>query len=230
MRAGELNPWWRWGAVLTTPLVRALFRVRIEGLEHVPSSGPAILAFNHVSALDGPVLAIEVATRHRRECRFLVAAEFFERPLIGAILRRFDQIPIRRGIGDDAALEDAIATVRRGALAAIAPEGTVNVDGAVAIQRIRRGVARIAVPTGSPIVPVGIWGTQRRWPRSGVTPRSPWRPVLALSFGPPLLAPGDGPHDDGSDAVIDDVTSQLTDRLSAQAARARTLASGDPAG
>ena len=214
--------------MLTTPLVRALFRVRLEGLEHVPASGPAILAFNHVSALDGPVLAIEVAARHRRESRFLVAAEFFERPLIGAILRRFDQIPVRRGIGDEAALDDAIATVRRGALAAIAPEGTVNADGAIALQRIKRGIARIAVPTGSPIVPVGIWGTQRRWPRSGLTFRSPWRPVLALSFGPPLLAPGDGPHG-GDDVVIDDVTAQLAERLGAQAAKARALANGGAA-
>lgn len=219
MRAGELNPWWRWGAVVTTPLVRATFRVRVEGLEHVPSSGPAILAFNHVSALDGPVLAIEVAARHRRASRFLVAAEFFQRRVIGAILRRFEQIPIRRGQGDDGALDQAIAAVRRGALAAIAPEGSVNADGATELERIRRGVARIAVPTGAPIVPVGIWGTQRRWPRSGLALRPPWRPVLALSFGPPLL-PSGGTGDD----QIDGVTGRLRERLAEQVARARALA------
>ena len=219
MRVGELNPWWRWGAIVTTPLVRALFRVRVEGLEHVPSTGPAILAFNHVSALDGPVLAIEVAARHRRASRFLVAAEFFQRRVIGAILRRFEQIPIHRGQSDGRALDQAIATVRRGALAAIAPEGIVNTDGATELQRIRRGVARIALPTGSPIVPVGIWGTQRRWPRSGPTFRPPWRPPLALSFGPPLLPAGER----GDDAV-DDVTAQLGERLTTQVARARALA------
>ena len=219
MHAGELNAWWRWGAIVTGPLVRALFRVRVEGLEHVPSSGPAILAFNHVSALDGPVLAIEVASRHRRASRFLVAAEFFQRRVIGAILRRFEQIPIRRGQGDDGALDQAIATVRRGALAAIAPEGTVNADGTDDLQRIRRGVARIAMATGSPIVPVGIWGTQRRWPRSGLALRAPWRPALALSFGPPLLPVGD-PGDD----AVDDVTGQLRERLTTQVDRARALA------
>jgi 1-acyl-sn-glycerol-3-phosphate acyltransferase len=219
VRAGELNPWWRWGTLLISPLVRAAFRVRVEGLEHVPSSGPAILAFNHMSALDGPVIAIEVARRHRRESRFLVAAEFFRRPLIGPILRLFEQIPIRRGMGDDGALDEAIATVRRGALAAIAPEGEVNADGAVTVRRIKRGVGRIAVPTGSPIVPVGIWGTQRRWPRSGLTFRAPWRPVVALSFGPPLL-----PSGGGGDDAIDDVTTQLGDRLGAQLAKARALA------
>ena len=154
--------------MLTTPLVRALFRVRLEGLEHVPASGPAILAFDHVSALDGPVLAIEVAARHRRESRFLVAAEFFERPLIGAILRRFDQSPIRRGIGDEAALDDAMATVRRGALAAIAPEGTVNADGAIGAPTHQARRRADAVPTARPSSRRD-WGTQRRWPRSGLT-------------------------------------------------------------
>ena len=220
MRGGELNPWWRCGAIVTIPIVRLLFRVRIEGLEHLPASGAAILAFNHVSALDGPVLAIEVAWRHRRQSRFLVAAEFFDRPVIGAILRRFEQIPIRRGTNDGAALGNAIELVRRGALAAIAPEGTVNADGAIELQRIRRGVARIAIPTRSPIVPVGIWGTQRRWPRSGLRLRPPWRPALAIAIGPPLLA-GD---EDGGESAIDDITQRLRDRLVVQVARARDLA------
>jgi 1-acyl-sn-glycerol-3-phosphate acyltransferase len=219
--AGELNLWWRWGAVLTMPLVRAMFRIRVEGLEHVPASGPAILAFNHVSVLDGPVLGIEVAWRHRRETRFLVAAEFFGHPFNGAILRRFEQIPIRRGQGDEHALDEAIATVRRGALAAIAPEGAVNADGAVELQRVRRGVARIALPTGAPIVPAGIWGTQRRWPRSGLTFRRPWRPVVALAFGPPLLAPADAADEA---AAVEDLTARLRERLATQVERARAIA------
>ncbi|HSL09781.1 MAG TPA: lysophospholipid acyltransferase family protein [Actinomycetota bacterium] len=221
MRAGELNLWWRLGAAITMPLVRAAFRVRVEGLEHVPATGPAILAFNHVSALDGPVLAIEVAWRHRRRTRFLVAVEFFRRPLIGGILRRFEQIPIRRGASDDDALDEATTTVRRGALGAIAPEGSVNADGAVELQRVRSGVARIAVPTGAPIVPVGIWGTQRRWPRSGLAFRAPWRPAVALAFGSPLLAPADATD---AAAAVDDVTARLRDRLITQVARARAIA------
>src|SRR4029453_12615641 len=85
---GELNRWWRGGLPIVAPLVRILFRVRVVGVEHVPSTGPAILAFNHVSALDGPVLAIELARHIKRESRFLVAAEFFRRRLVGWVLRR----------------------------------------------------------------------------------------------------------------------------------------------
>jgi 1-acyl-sn-glycerol-3-phosphate acyltransferase len=217
VRGGELNPWWRAGLALASPLVRLLFRVRVLGLEHVPSAGPAILAFNHVSALDGPVLAIEVGARLRRESRFLVAAEFFGRPLHGAILRRFDQIPIRRGAGDDDALEAAVRTVRRGALIAIAPEGTVNADGSTDLQRIRSGVARVALPTGAPVVPVGIWGTQRRWPRSGLRSGRPWRPRLALAFGPPLLPSGDA----AEQADVDELTDRLRAHLEEQVDAAR---------
>lgn len=215
---------WRIGIPIVTPLVRLFFRVRVEGLEHVPAKGPAILAFNHVSLLDGPVLAIETAQRLRRASRFLVAAEFFRKPMAGWILRRSGQIPIRRGEADGTALDEAVATIRNGALAAVAPEGMINVDGAETLQRIRRGLARIALPTGAPIVPVGLWGTQRRWPRSGLKRSRPWRPRLGLAFGPPILPAMDAELLDD----LDGLTDRVRVRLEEQVTRARALA-GDPA-
>ena len=163
---GDLNAWWRFGIPLVLPIERALFRVRVTGIHHVPLAGPAILAFVHVSVLDGPCLAIEVAWRRRRVVRFLVAAEVFGVPVSGWFLRRYRQIPIHRGRSDSGALDEAIETIRRGALAAIAPEGAVNPTPGE-LQRIRSGIARIALPTGAPVIPVGIWGTHRRWPKSG---------------------------------------------------------------
>lgn len=198
-----------------------MFRVRIAGLEHVPLRGPAILAFNHLSVLDGPVLAILIGRRLGRETRFLVSAEQFARPLTGWILRRYDQIPVRRGEGDDGALEEAIETVRRGALAGIAPEGRVNDRATTELQRIRRGVARIAIPTGSPIVPVGIWGTHERWPRDGIRWKRPWRrPRLALSIGAPLLPVGD----EATAEAIEPLTRRVRERLTEQVEAARALA------
>jgi 1-acyl-sn-glycerol-3-phosphate acyltransferase len=221
MRAGELNPWWRVGVPLVGWLVPLLFRVRVDGIEHVPSSGAAVIAFNHVSVLDGPVVAVVVAKRLKREARFLVAAEMFERPVVGWILDRYDQIPVRRGERDAAALDEAVATVKRGALAALAPEGRVNDDSTVGdLQRIRSGVGRIALPTGAPIVPLGIWGTQRRWPRPGLTWASPWRPVLALSFGAPILPSGDVSNSDD----VQSVSERVGERLQAQVAVARAAA------
>lgn len=222
MPDSELNRWWRAGVPLVAPFVRLLFRVRVEGTEHVPLRGPAILAFDHVSVLDGPVLAVVTARRIRRESRFLVAAEVFRFPLIGRILRAYDQIPIRRGEGDAAALDRAIAVVRSGAMAAIAPEGRVNDDPELGLQRVRSGVARIALPTGAPVIPVGIWGTHRRWPRTGLRWGRPWRPRVAIAFGSPILPVAE--QTDPGEA--DSLTHRVRESLTHQVARAREMAEG----
>jgi 1-acyl-sn-glycerol-3-phosphate acyltransferase len=220
MRSSELNRWWAIVSATTMPIVRLMFRVRVEGIANIPSTGPAILAFNHVSVLDGPVLAIEVARRRRRESRFLVAAEVFHRLLVGWLLRSFDQIPIRRGEADAGALDEAIATVENGAIAAIAPEGRVNDAADVGLQRIRRGTARLALPTGAPVIPVGLWGTNIRWPRSGLRFGPPWRPRLVLVFGGPIAPYGD-PADP---ADVDAFTDRVREALEEQVARARAIA------
>lgn len=219
---GDLNVWWRFGIPLLVPIERALFRVRVAGIHHVPFTGPAILAFAHISVMDGPCLAIEVAWRRRRVVRFLVAAEVFQQPVSGWFLRRYRQIPIRRGRSDAGALDEAIATVQHGALAAIAPEGTVNPTPGE-LQRIRSGIARIALPTGAPVIPVGIWGTHRRWPKSGLHLGRPLRPRLGLSFGEPIEPKGDVSKQDDIDTFLELVREGLERQL----AEARALV-GDP--
>ncbi len=220
-QADERNGWWRGGLRVVGPFVPLFFRVRVEGTEQMPRSGPAVLIFNHVSVLDGPVLAIETSRRTRRAVRFLVAAEIFRKPVLGWILRRYQQIPIRRGEGDAAALDAAIATVREGALAAIAPEGRVNDDGVTELQRVRSGVARIALPAGAPVVPAGIWGTNRTWPRSGLRLRAR-RPVLAIAFGTPVVP------ERGED--VEAFLPRVRVSLQRQADRARELSALPPTG
>jgi 1-acyl-sn-glycerol-3-phosphate acyltransferase len=197
--------------------------VRVAGIHHVPLEGPAILAFVHVSVLDGPCLAAEVAWRRRRTVRFLVASEIFDVPVSGWFLRRYRQIPVRRGKSDAGALDEAIATIRRGAVAAIAPEGTVN-PAPGSLQRIRSGIARIALPTGAPVIPVGIWGTQRRWSKAGRRWGRPFRPRLGLAFGPAIGAGGDASVQDDIDAFV----TRVREALERQLAEARSLV-GDPA-
>jgi 1-acyl-sn-glycerol-3-phosphate acyltransferase len=219
---GDLNPWWRVGVPIAAAIVRLLFRVRVVGIHHVPLAGPAILAFVHVSVLDGPCLAVEVAWRRRRAVRFLVASEIFAQPVNGWFLRRYRQIPIRRGRRDVGALDEAIATIRAGAVVAIAPEGAVN-PAPGELQRIRTGVARIALAARAPVLPVGVWGTHRRWPKGGRRWGPPWRPRLGLAFGPaiePVGAPED--RDD-----IDRFVVRVGKALTAQLAAARAIA-GDP--
>ena len=216
---GDLAGIWRFGLWPARMLVALLFRVRVEHLERVPVEGPVILAPNHVSMIDGPLLAIVVASRRRRMTRFLVASEFFSNRWLRLILNASRQIPIRRGQRDVAALHEAIDTVRRGALAGIFPEGTVNPEPGE-IGRVRRGAARIALPAGAPIVPVGIWGTQTRWSkRGGLSFRGPLRTRVVLSFGPQLPPEGDPT----SVAAVEAHTRRLAAALAEQMAEARRL-------
>jgi 1-acyl-sn-glycerol-3-phosphate acyltransferase len=215
----ELNRWWRIGAALAAPLIRLLLRVRIEGIERVPLGGPAVLAFNHVSVLDGPVLAVVTARRLRRPTRYLVAAEMFKRRLIGWILRRYGQISIRRGQGDSEAIDVAMRSLREGGLVGIAPEGRVG-DDPERLQRMRSGVARIALPTEAPVVPVAIWGTQRRWPRTGLRLGRPLRPRVGISFGGPILPTGDVSDERDVEVLV----GRVRERLEEQLDRARALA------
>lgn len=220
---GDLNVWWRLGVPAVVPIVRLLFRTRVAGVHHVPLSGPGILAFNHISVLDGPCIAIETAWRRRRATRFLVAVENFAMRIPGWFLRRYRQIPIRRGRRDVGALDEAIATVRAGALAGIAPEGAVNPD-PDHLQRVRSGIARIALPTGAAVIPVGIWGTHRRWPRGRRNWGRPIRPRLAIVYGEPIEPQGDVSEQGDVDAFVEIVRRRLEEQVEA----ARRLAGDDP--
>jgi 1-acyl-sn-glycerol-3-phosphate acyltransferase len=196
-----------------------MFRIRRAGVERIPRTGPAILAANHTSALDGIVLAYLVARRRSRPTRYLVASEFFDRPFHGFCLRTFNQIPIRRGTGDSGALDEAVATVRQGAIAGIFPEGTVNPDPSGPMLRGRTGLARIALAASAPVIPVAIWGTQARWPRTGLTFRRPFRPTVALAFGQPI-------EPDGDSSSLDDIqafTELVMGRIAEEIAVARDL-------
>jgi 1-acyl-sn-glycerol-3-phosphate acyltransferase len=216
----ELNGWWRAGLALVGPVLRLLFDLRWVGIDRIPRTGPAILAANHVSALDGVVLACLVARRGNRPTRYLVAAEFFDRRFHGFWLRTFKQIPIRRGVGDSGALDEAVATVRSGAVAGIFPEGTVNPDPDGPMLRGRTGVARIALAARAPVIPVGLWGTQMRWPRTGLRLRRPLRPTVALALGPSVDPHGDPSSPDDVQAF----TALIMARILEQTAAARDLA------
>jgi 1-acyl-sn-glycerol-3-phosphate acyltransferase len=201
---GDLNAWWRAGLAVVAPLVAAAFDVEVRGAANVPD-GLAILAGNHLSALDGPLLAIATAREVGRMTRFLVAAEFFEKRRFGWALRLYRQIPLRRRAGDDEALREAIRTVAEGALAGIFPEGRVSAQPSVTLQRGHTGVARIALATRAPVVPVGIWGTQDRWPLPGLHLRPPLRTRVAIVYGPPVPPIGDA----GSPEDVQSFTSEV---------------------
>jgi 1-acyl-sn-glycerol-3-phosphate acyltransferase len=193
-------------ALLRPPLRRGL-GWRIEGLEHIPASGPALLAANHISLADPPAVGY-LADLRGREARFLATSGLFRYPVLAGLLRRMGQIPVERATSRAAAsLAPAAAALDAGEVVVIFPEGGLSAD--LDPGRGRTGVARLARAAGVPVIPVGLWGTHRlharhHWPR--------WRPglVVAAAIGPGLVLDPDEDDRAGTDRIMDAVAGQVT--------------------
>jgi 1-acyl-sn-glycerol-3-phosphate acyltransferase len=173
---------------VVAPIVRALWTSTVTGMHHVPATGPVILAANHLSVADHLFLPAFCP----RKVYFMAKAEYFrDRGLKGRVRGAFmsavGQIPVERGGGRAAldGLERARAVLDAGDVFGIFPEGTRSPDGR--LHRGKTGVARLALMTGAPIVPVGIIGTDRVQPIRAPYPRR-GHPV-AIHVGEPLVLP-----------------------------------------
>jgi len=157
--------YWVVKAVLT-PILRFLFKVRVEGAEHVPAEGAAILASNHVSFSDSVFLPMVL----KRRITFVAKAEYFEDPKTAWFFRAVGQIPIQRegGSASERALASARDVLNRGNLFGIYPEGTRSPDGR--LYRGKTGVARLSLQTNTPILPVAMVGTREAQPIGQVKP------------------------------------------------------------
>src|SRR5829696_10014066 len=136
------------------PFFHLYFRLSRIGREHIPTDGPVILASNHRSFLDPFILA----TLARRPLYYVAKEELFRRGFTGWLLNNLGAFPVRRGESDNDMIETARAILARGDAVLIFPEGTRIRPGALG--RPRRGVGRLALETGAPVVPVAIIGTE----------------------------------------------------------------------
>jgi 1-acyl-sn-glycerol-3-phosphate acyltransferase len=154
------------------PLAKAVWRPTVTGLEQVPSTGPVILASNHLSFIDSVVIPIVVP----RPVAFLAKSDYFEQPglkgrLAKAWYEALGALPVDR---DDskaaiASLDTALGVLAGGGAFGIYPEGTRSRDGR--LYRGRTGVAQLALTSGAPIVPVGLTGTDRVQPVGSKLPK-----------------------------------------------------------
>ena len=170
------------------PVARAVWRPKVTGVEHVPRTGPVILASNHLSFIDSTMIPIVVP----RKVVFLAKSDYFNGAGIkGALVRAWFEglglLPVDR---DDskaalASLDTALGVLGRGEAFGIYPEGTRSRDGR--LYRGRTGVAHLALSSGAPIVPVGLRGTQDVQPIDASMPRL--APV-SVAFGAPILPSG----------------------------------------
>jgi 1-acyl-sn-glycerol-3-phosphate acyltransferase len=176
--------YWLLKWVFLGPLLRLVFRPHAEGAENVPAEGPAILASNHLSYADWLFMPLTLA----RRVTFVAKAEYFNgRGIKGWLQKSFfsgsGQVPIDRSSGSAAegALVSAKRTLSKGELFGIYPEGTRSHDGK--LYRGKTGVARLALETGVPVIPVAVIGTDVVAP-PGKKFGSFTRPVVR--FGKPL--------------------------------------------
>ena len=154
-RERGVNPvvYWLARAVLQ-PFFLAYFRMQRIGREHIPTSGPLIIAANHRSFMDPFVIGMML----RRPTYFVAKTELFRHPLIAWLLSSLGAFPVDRGHGDRDAMITARAILQRGDVVVIFPEGTRTRPGALGTPK--RGVGRLALETGAPVVPVALIGTE----------------------------------------------------------------------
>jgi 1-acyl-sn-glycerol-3-phosphate acyltransferase len=138
-----------------------LFRNRVTGAENVPKTGPVILAGNHVSTLDPPL----VATGVWRSTNCMAKEELFKNPLFAAYIRQLGAFPVKRGTPDRSALKVAYEILERGEPLLIFPEGTRSETGE--LKEPELGIGMIAYRSGAPVVPAYVWGTDQVMPKGG---------------------------------------------------------------
>jgi len=147
-------------ALTLHPLDGLLFKLRWDGVEHVPKTGGALLVANHVSYFD-PVTFVRFVWDAGRIPRILVKSGLFAHPIVGPVVRGARQIPVER---NSAAAKDSLTAaaqaLRDGEAVCIYPEGTVTRDPDWWPMRSRTGVARLALSTDAPVIPIAQWGPQ----------------------------------------------------------------------
>lgn len=213
---------WRAVQVLARLIVPAVCRLRVTG--DVPDSlrnGPLILAGNHIANFD-PV-AFTAASRLRRVApRMMATGGLFRAPIVGPLMRAAGHIAVDRGNANAAnAVPDAIAAVRAGSVIFIYPEGRIGLDPGMWPERPKTGLARLALATGAPVVPVAIWGSHEiiayhGWPvMVRMLISAFWRrPRVRIHFGAPVDLSGlhegaVGHAQRASDRIMDAIAADL---------------------
>ncbi|GAA3987329.1 lysophospholipid acyltransferase family protein [Allokutzneria multivorans] len=176
-------------------------RIRVEGAEHVPNEGAAVLASNHVSYLDFIFCGLGAQPANRL-VRFMAKKEVFDNVVAGPLMRGMHHIPVDRKAGE-AAYDEALAALRGGEVIGVFPEATISRS--FTVKDIKSGAARMAAAAGAPLLPMAVWGTQRMWtkgrPRALGTRHLP----ITILIGEPLHpTPEQDPNE---------VTAELRERM-----------------
>ncbi len=184
--------------------IRAMgWRVSVSGAQHIPAVGPAVLASNHIGYLD-PVMLGYAADRRGRAVRFLATRDLWHYFGFGVLLDHLRQVPVERGADRGRSLRAALRLLGDGEIIGVFPESAVTVSFVPA--QGHRGAARMVLASGAPLIPVGIWGTQRIF-TSHRRPNLQRGVAMTVEVGRPV------PYGSGDDP--DELTRRLMDRIRA---------------
>lgn len=209
----ELQQWFR---PLADERLIGNARIDITGLENIPERGPGILVFNHRSYFDAQLVSL-VLQKAGRSARGIGKKEVFDAPVIGRFAHAFGGIRVDRGTGSDEPLFRAIKALRAGEMVMISPEGTIPRGMAFFEPELkgRWGTARMAHATRAPVIPMGIWGAEKVWPRNQRLPKfwfAEGPPEVTIRVGPPVSLA----YDD-VDADTKRIMSAIVDQLPPEA-------------
>ena len=203
--------WFRTAEWSLLPPIKFWFNWRFEGLEHVPREGATLVACNHVSYFDPLAHAYFLLKAHRKS-RFLAKNELYEHWLLRRVLEGAHQIKVVRGSGDRAPVDNAKKALLAGECVVIYPESTVTHNPDFSPMKGKTGIARLALQTGVPVLPLAVWGSQHVWQREGARDLKFGRPIW-VQAGPPLDFSdyADSSHDEETlHTVTDQVMANLT--------------------
>ena len=182
----RLGFWYRLVIVIIKPLMLVLTKRDWRGAENIPSDGGIIVAANHVSEID-PLVVGHFLVDLNRAPRFLAKSELFRKPPMKWIVEGAKQIPVYRKATDaSAAVAPAVEALKQGECVLIYPEGSATRDPNMWPMKARTGIARVALLSGAPVIPVAMWGPQEVLPYKARRPKLFPRRTMELIAGPPV--------------------------------------------
>lgn len=147
-------------------MLHTYFRIRIDGAENVPQSGPLVVVSNHASYFDPPVVSISVG----RPVAYMAKEELFKVPVLAQVIKLYGAYPVNRGTADRTAIRSALERIENGWAVGVFLDGTRTPDGRITDPK--RGAALLAAKAKVPILPVSLWGTQKILQKGSMIPQA----------------------------------------------------------